>query len=52
MIEGDLRLTLDTKLQVANHPWDGLADLLQNFVPDEGFRVFPQFFVNFRKFGQ
>jgi hypothetical protein len=32
MIEGDLRLTLDTKLRVGEHPWDGIEDLLTNFV--------------------
>jgi hypothetical protein len=32
MIEGDLRLTLDTKLRVGEHPWDGTEDLLRNFV--------------------
>lgn len=32
MIEGDLRLTLDTRLRVGKYPWDGLSDLLRNFV--------------------
>lgn len=32
MFDNDIRLALDSRLRVSEHPWDGIEDVLMNFV--------------------